>query len=65
MGVGGCMHEPVVILIGKPVGPVALDVAAAFWQARLSARVLYVFLSCATVALLGLTAAGGLGRYSI
>ena len=50
-----------VVLIGKPVGPVALDVAAAFWQSTVLARVLYAFFSGATIVLLSLTVLGGTG----
>ena len=48
------------VLIGKPVGPVALDVAAAFWQTGQVTRVSYSFFSGATLVMLCLTALGGL-----
>lgn len=51
------------LLIGKPVGPVALDVAAAFWQATMSARAAFAFFSGATLALLSLTVVGGFGIF--
>jgi hypothetical protein len=50
-------------LIGKPVGPVALDVAAAFWQSSLFARLSYAFLSVTTLALLVMTVVGGYGGF--
>ena len=52
-----------VVLIGKPVGPVALDVAAAFWQSAAVARTMYGLLSGTTLVLLCLTAAGGFGVF--
>ena len=51
------------ILIGKPVGPVAIDVAAAFWQSSVVARTMYAFFSGTTIVLLSLTAAGGFGAF--
>ena len=51
------------VLIGKPVGPVALDVAAAFWQTGQVTRVSYAFFSGATLVMLCLTALGGLGVF--
>jgi len=52
-----------VVLIGKPVGPVALDVAAAFWQSTALVRAMYGVLSGTTLALLCLTTAGGFGMF--
>ena len=59
----GSMQREGLVLIGKPVGPVALDVAAAFWQSTATARVSYAFFSLSTVVLLCLTAAGGVGAF--
>ncbi len=50
-------------LIGKPVGPVALNVAAAFWQSTAATRAAYAFFSLSTLTLLVLTLLGGLGRF--
>ena len=50
-------------LIGKPVGPVALDVAAAFWQSTGLARASFAFFSGATLVMLTLTALGGVGVF--
>jgi len=52
------------ILIGKPVGSVAIDVAAAFWQSSAAARTLYAFFSGTTIVLLSLTVAGGFGAFA-
>ena len=49
--------------IGKPVGPVALDVAKAFWESSFVLRSSYAFLSGTTLVLLVLTGLGGLDVY--
>jgi hypothetical protein len=57
------MQREGVVLIGKPVGPVALDVAAAFWQSTVTTRVSYAFFSLSTIVFLSLTAVGGWGVF--
>lgn len=50
-------------LIGKPAGPVALNVAGAFWESSAGVRTSYWLLTLTTVGLLvvcGLGGAGGL-----
>ena len=49
--------------IGKPLGPVALDVAKAFWENSALLRSSYAFLSGTTFVLLVLTGLGGLNVY--
>ena len=68
---GECERESVnmhaatdrVDLIGKPLGPVALDVAAAFMESSLRARIAFVLLGATTLVLSVLTALGGAGVY--
>ena len=50
-------------LIGKPLGPIALDVANVFLEASLRLRVAFVLLVASTLALGVLTAVGGAGVY--
>jgi hypothetical protein len=49
--------------VGKPAGPVALDVAAAFWQSSFATRTAYAFFSMTTIALLIATLLGEFGRF--
>ena len=51
------------LLIGKPIEPVALDIAEAFWESSLVLRGLFALAALSTVAFLTLTAVGGLGGF--
>jgi hypothetical protein len=64
-GSEGSMHATTdrADLIGKPLGPVALDVANAFWESSLRLRVAFVLLAASTLVLGVLTAVGGAGVY--
>lgn len=48
-------------LIDNDVGPVALNVEVAFWQAGCATRSLYAFFSGVTISLLSATALGAAG----
>jgi hypothetical protein len=52
-----------IVMIGKPLESVVFNTTAIFWQSNVCTRVAAAFLSVSTMALMGLTAAGGFGIF--